>query len=74
MTNNQHRNKHKLDIIQFMLTLAITLFPFPIDEESEKLESIKLEIKDSDRQKQEVLGYCQVTISLTNIINSKTPI
>ncbi len=46
MTNNQHRNKHKLDIIQFMLTLAITLFPFSIDEESEKRERMKKEPND----------------------------
>ena len=42
-----------------------------IIEQSEKLERIKKEIGDSDKQRQEVLAYCQIAISITNVINSK---
>jgi predicted acetyltransferase len=42
-----------------------------IKDQSEKLQKIKQEIGDSDRQRQEVLAYCQIAISITNAINSK---
>jgi hypothetical protein len=42
-----------------------------IKEQSIKLEKIKQEIGDSGKQRQEVLAYCQIAISITNAINSK---
>ena len=42
-----------------------------IKDQSEKLEKIKKEIGDSDKQRQQVLAYCHIAISLTNSINSK---
>lgn len=42
-----------------------------IKQQSEKLQKIKQEIGDSDRQRQEVLSYCQIAISIINVINSK---
>ncbi len=40
-----------------------------IKEQSEKLDSIKQEINDSDKQKQEILTYCNLAIALAGIIN-----
>ncbi|MEJ7640735.1 MAG: hypothetical protein WKF36_00915 [Candidatus Nitrosocosmicus sp.] len=42
-----------------------------IKGQSEKLQKIKKEIGDSDKQRQEVLAYCQLAILITNVINSK---
>ncbi|MBA3284333.1 MAG: hypothetical protein H0U27_04650, partial [Nitrosopumilus sp.] len=42
-----------------------------IKDQSEKLQKIKKEIGDSDKQRQEVLAYCQLAILITNVINSK---
>ena len=42
-----------------------------IKDQAEKLEKIKKEIGDSDKQRQEVLAYCKLAIFLTNVINSK---
>ncbi len=42
-----------------------------IKEQSEKLGKIKQEIGDSDKQRQDLLAYCELAISLTNHINSK---
>jgi hypothetical protein len=42
-----------------------------IKEQSEKLEGIKQEISDSKKQKQEVLDYCQLAISISNILSSE---
>ncbi len=42
-----------------------------IKEHSEKLDAIKQEINDSNRQKQEVLAYCHLAVALTGIINYK---
>ncbi len=39
--------------------------------QSEKLQKIKKEIGDSDKQRQDVLAYCQIAISIANAINSK---
>ncbi len=44
-----------------------------IKEQSERLDMIKQEIKDSDRQKQELLAYCYLAIALINIINYQIP-
>ncbi len=42
-----------------------------IKEHSEKLDAIKQEIQNSNKQKQEVLAYCHLAIALTGIINYK---
>ena len=44
---------------------------FAIREKSEKLDLINREINDSNKQKQEIMAYCQLTISFINIINNK---
>jgi hypothetical protein len=44
-----------------------------LEEQSEDLNRIIQEIKDSSNQKQEVLlAYCQIAMSLANNINIKT--
>lgn len=42
-----------------------------IKEQSEKLGKVKREFSDSDRQRQDLLAYCQLAISLADIIKSK---
>ncbi len=42
-----------------------------VKEQSEKLDRIKEEINDSDKQKQDILTYCHLAIALSNIINYK---
>ncbi len=42
-----------------------------IKGQTEKLDRIKVEIRDSDKQRQEVLAYCHLAIALTNTINYK---
>lgn len=42
-----------------------------IKEISEELHRMRQEIDESNKQKQEVLAYCQLAIYLTNIINNK---
>jgi hypothetical protein len=44
---------------------------FAIREQSEKLDLINREIKDSNKQRQEILVYCQLTVSFINILNNK---
>jgi hypothetical protein len=44
---------------------------FAIREQSEKLDLINKEIKDSYKQKQEIMAYCQLTVSFINILNNK---
>ena len=44
---------------------------FAIREQSEKLDLINREIKDSNKQKQEIIAYCQLTVSFINILNNK---
>jgi hypothetical protein len=44
---------------------------FAIREQSEKLDLINRGINDSNKQKQEIMAYCQLTISFINIINNR---
>ncbi len=74
--NNKHHKGSNLDKGGFCKSLTDELNRYggikrAIKEQSQKLEIIKQEVLESEKQKHEVLAYCHLAIALTNTINYK---